>query len=95
MVEGREGALAKRAEHQLAEGRGGHGEDPGLRLDLGPSPGREADLGRVAEVRPLLGVVDPERQLAARDWQSVQHYADAKTEIVHEILARARAAAAD
>jgi GrpB-like predicted nucleotidyltransferase (UPF0157 family) len=32
------------------------------------------------------------RELAKRDWKFVQHYADAKTEIVHEILARARAA---
>lgn len=32
------------------------------------------------------------RELAQRDWKFVQNYADAKTEIVHEILARARAA---
>jgi GrpB-like predicted nucleotidyltransferase (UPF0157 family) len=31
------------------------------------------------------------RELAKRDWKFVQHYADAKTEIVHAILARARA----
>jgi GrpB-like predicted nucleotidyltransferase (UPF0157 family) len=29
------------------------------------------------------------RQLAARDWPTVQHYADAKTEIVADILSRA------
>lgn len=29
------------------------------------------------------------RQLASRDWPSVQHYADAKTEVVEGILARA------
>ena len=31
------------------------------------------------------------RTLAARDWKYVQQYADAKTDVVHEILARARA----
>jgi len=34
------------------------------------------------------------RELAARDWKYMQQYADAKTEVVHEILARADAAAA-
>jgi GrpB-like predicted nucleotidyltransferase (UPF0157 family) len=29
------------------------------------------------------------RELASRDWPSVQHYADAKTEVVEDILARA------
>ena len=33
------------------------------------------------------------RELAAREWKHVQHYADAKTEIVERILARASAAA--
>jgi GrpB-like predicted nucleotidyltransferase (UPF0157 family) len=32
------------------------------------------------------------RELAARDWKYVQQYADAKTEVVQEILARAQAA---
>lgn len=32
------------------------------------------------------------RELARQEWKFVQHYADAKTGIVHEILARARAA---
>ncbi len=32
------------------------------------------------------------RELAAREWKYVQNYADAKTGVVHEILARARAA---
>jgi GrpB-like predicted nucleotidyltransferase (UPF0157 family) len=31
------------------------------------------------------------RELAARDWRHVQQYADAKTEVVREILARAQA----
>jgi GrpB-like predicted nucleotidyltransferase (UPF0157 family) len=33
------------------------------------------------------------RDLAARDWKYMQQYADAKTSVVREILARARAAA--
>jgi GrpB-like predicted nucleotidyltransferase (UPF0157 family) len=32
------------------------------------------------------------RELAARDWTYVQQYADAKTEVVRRILARAVAA---
>jgi GrpB-like predicted nucleotidyltransferase (UPF0157 family) len=32
------------------------------------------------------------RELAARDWKYVQQYADAKTEVVHEILTRAQEA---
>ena len=35
------------------------------------------------------------RELAARDWAYVQNYADAKTDVVEEILARAEAAASD
>jgi GrpB-like predicted nucleotidyltransferase (UPF0157 family) len=33
------------------------------------------------------------RELAQREWDYVQHYADAKTSVVHEIIARAEAAA--
>jgi GrpB-like predicted nucleotidyltransferase (UPF0157 family) len=33
------------------------------------------------------------RELAARDWKYMQQYADAKTAVVHEIIARARAVA--
>jgi GrpB-like predicted nucleotidyltransferase (UPF0157 family) len=29
------------------------------------------------------------RELAARTWQYIQHYADAKSDVVHEILGRA------
>jgi GrpB-like predicted nucleotidyltransferase (UPF0157 family) len=35
------------------------------------------------------------RRLAARDWTYMQQYADAKTEVVEEIIARAQAGAAD
>jgi GrpB-like predicted nucleotidyltransferase (UPF0157 family) len=34
------------------------------------------------------------RELAQRDWTYVQQYADAKTEVIEEIIARARGAAA-
>jgi GrpB-like predicted nucleotidyltransferase (UPF0157 family) len=30
------------------------------------------------------------RSLASRSWKYVQHYADAKTEVIEEILARAK-----
>ena len=35
------------------------------------------------------------RELAQRDWRYVQQYADAKTEVVEEIIARARGGAGD
>jgi len=35
---------------------------------------------------------DTKRVLAARTWKYTQNYADAKSEIIHEILARARSA---
>ena len=31
------------------------------------------------------------RELATREWKFVQHYADAKTEVVESIIARAQA----
>jgi GrpB-like predicted nucleotidyltransferase (UPF0157 family) len=35
------------------------------------------------------------RELAARDWKYMQQYADAKTAVVHEIIARARTVAGE
>lgn len=35
------------------------------------------------------------RELAARDWEYVQHYADAKSSVVEAIIARARASAVE
>jgi GrpB-like predicted nucleotidyltransferase (UPF0157 family) len=35
------------------------------------------------------------RELAERDWKYVQQYADAKTEVIHQILARAEAGRGD
>jgi len=46
-------------------------------------------LRRDAADRELYAVA--KRTLAAKDWKHVQQYADAKTEIVNEILARAAA----
>ena len=47
-------------------------------------------LRQSAEDRDLYA--STKRALAARDWKYVQNYADAKTGVVHEILARARGA---
>jgi GrpB-like predicted nucleotidyltransferase (UPF0157 family) len=47
-------------------------------------------LRRNPEDRDLYAAA--KRELAKQDWKFVQHYADAKTDIVREILARARAA---
>jgi GrpB-like predicted nucleotidyltransferase (UPF0157 family) len=44
-----------------------------------------------AEDRELYAAA--KRELAAREWKYMQQYADAKTAVVHEIVARARAAA--
>jgi GrpB-like predicted nucleotidyltransferase (UPF0157 family) len=44
-------------------------------------------LRRNEEDRALYA--DTKRELASRDWPSMQHYADAKTEVVEDILTRA------
>ena len=43
---------------------------------------RESDADRTL-------YADAKRELAARDWKYVQQYADAKTDVVHEIMERA------
>ena len=56
-----------------------------------------SEISRMIAFRDWLRTHDDDRQLylvtkrelAARDWKYVQHYADAKTEIVETILARA------
>jgi GrpB-like predicted nucleotidyltransferase (UPF0157 family) len=58
------------------------------------------EVARMLAFRDWLRSHDDERQsyertkreLAARDWKYVQHYADAKTEVVEGIIARAQAA---
>jgi GrpB-like predicted nucleotidyltransferase (UPF0157 family) len=62
------------------------------------SPG-SPELDRMVGFRDWLRTHDDDRalyeqtkrDLAARDWQYVQHYADAKTEVVEAIIARANA----
>jgi GrpB-like predicted nucleotidyltransferase (UPF0157 family) len=62
------------------------------------SPG-SPELHRMVGFRDWLRTHDDDRalyeqtkrDLAARDWQYVQHYADAKTEVVEAIIARATA----
>lgn len=58
-----------------------------VRLRAGHGSGwlRVSDAGRAAYLRV-------KRELAKRTWRHVQHYADAKSAIVEEILARAAAA---
>lgn len=56
-----------------------------------------AEIGRMLRFRDWLRSHDDDRllyertkrELAARDWKYVQHYADAKTDVVAEIMARA------
>jgi GrpB-like predicted nucleotidyltransferase (UPF0157 family) len=60
----------------------------------------EAEIGRMLAFRDWLRTHDGDRalyeqrkrELAARTWKYVQHYADAKTEVVEGIIARAMAA---
>lgn len=59
----------------------------------------EPEIERMLAFRDWLRTHDEERalyertkrELAARDWKYVQHYADAKTEVVEAIIARAMA----
>jgi GrpB-like predicted nucleotidyltransferase (UPF0157 family) len=59
-----------------------------------------AEIARMLRFRDWLRTHDDDRQLyertkrelAARTWQYTQHYADAKTEVVRAIIARAEAA---
>jgi GrpB-like predicted nucleotidyltransferase (UPF0157 family) len=58
-----------------------------------------AEIARMLRFRDWLRTHDDDRllyertkrELAGRTWQYTQHYADAKTEVVHTILARAEA----
>ena len=60
------------------------------------------EIGRMLAFRDHLRTNDADRaiyeqakrRLAARDWEFVQNYADAKTEVVEEIIARAAASGA-
>lgn len=79
-------------EHRLLRGF-----DPPVNLHVF-NPGCE-ELGRMLCLRDWLRTHEDDRELyartkrelAAKDWKYVQHYADAKGEVIEEILARARA----
>ncbi len=80
-------------EHRLLRGY-----DPPVNLHVFP-PGCE-EIGRMLVFRDWLRTTDEDRELyartkrelAAKEWKYVQNYADAKTAVVQEILARAQAA---
>ena len=80
-------------EHRLFRGT-----DPGTNVHVFTVGSSEID--RMLAFRDWLRSRDDERQLyertkrelAARDWKYVQHYADAKTDVVEAIIARALAA---
>ncbi len=80
-------------EHRLLRGY-----DPPVNLHVFP-PGCE-EIGRMLVFRDWLRTNDEDRELyartkrelAAKEWKYVQNYADAKTAVVGEILARAQAA---
>jgi GrpB-like predicted nucleotidyltransferase (UPF0157 family) len=71
------------------------GQDPPVNLHVFP-PGCE-EVERMCVFRDHLRVNEADRELyavakrelAAKEWKYVQNYADAKTEVVQEILARA------
>jgi len=77
-------------EHRLLRGY-----DPPVNLHVFP-PGCE-EIGRMLVFRDWLRTNDEDRELyartkrelAAKEWKYVQNYADAKSEVVQEILARA------
>jgi GrpB-like predicted nucleotidyltransferase (UPF0157 family) len=80
-------------EHRLFKG-------PEADLNIHVFPAGCAEVQRMLMLRDWLraNAADRElyagakRELAARDWRYVQQYADAKTEVVREIIARAEAA---
>jgi GrpB-like predicted nucleotidyltransferase (UPF0157 family) len=79
-------------EHRLLRG-----QDPPVNLHVF-NPGCE-ELGKMLTLRDWLRTHDDDRELyarakrelAAKEWKYVQNYADAKSDVIHEILARARA----
>ena len=82
-------------EHRMFKG-------PDTNINLHVFSAGAAEVGRMLRFRDWLRGCDADREayaavkreLAARTWRHVQHYADAKNEIVAQIMARADAAAA-
>jgi GrpB-like predicted nucleotidyltransferase (UPF0157 family) len=78
-----------------------NGPDPGVNLHVFTTGSTEIE--RMLLFRDWLRVVDEDREryaatkraLAQRQWQNMQQYADAKTHVVEEIIARATRHAAD
>jgi GrpB-like predicted nucleotidyltransferase (UPF0157 family) len=77
-------------EHRLLKGT-----DPAVNLHV--FPGGCTEVTRMLAFRDHLRATEADREryertkreLASREWDYVQHYADAKSEVVEEILARA------
>jgi GrpB-like predicted nucleotidyltransferase (UPF0157 family) len=80
-------------EHRLFKG-------PDRDVNLHVFPAGCAEVERMLRFRDWLRVnaadrelyAGAKRELAARDWKYMQQYADAKTAVVHEIMARAETA---
>jgi GrpB-like predicted nucleotidyltransferase (UPF0157 family) len=75
------------------------GTDPAVNLHVFPA--KREEVGRMLAFRDHLRENEEardlyeraKRELAVRTWEHVQHYADAKTDVVKEIVARATGAA--
>jgi len=82
-------------EHRLFKG-------PDTEVNVHVFSAGSPEIGRMLAFRDHLRTNDADRaiyeqakrRLAARDWEFVQNYADAKTEVVEEIIARAGASRA-
>jgi GrpB-like predicted nucleotidyltransferase (UPF0157 family) len=76
------------------------GPDTNLNLHVHPPDSPEIERSLLFRERLRAAPEDraryqrAKRELAQRDWTYVQQYADAKTEVIEEIIARARGAAA-
>jgi GrpB-like predicted nucleotidyltransferase (UPF0157 family) len=81
-------------EHRVLKG-------PDTNVNLHVFTASSPEIGRMLRFRDWLRTnesdrrlyLDTKRDLARRDWQYVQHYADAKSFVVEQILARATAKA--
>ncbi len=79
-------------EHRVFKG-------PDTNINLHVHPPDSPEIARMIDFRDHLRTrqgdrllyESEKRRLAARDWDYVQHYADAKTEVVEAIIARAQA----
>lgn len=79
-------------EHRVLKG-------PDTNINIHVHPPDSPEIGRMIDFRDHLRAHDDDRllyesvkrRLAAQDWEYVQNYADAKTEVVEAIIARAAA----